>query len=267
MGYPDAVAPSGSLGDASPKLEAACPPTVCSLRDRLLREARHERQRCLEVAEAAENRRVAFRGVTHASCQTEPVTFASDASNAHSTELSLVSVPSRRASCPAIADAGFDVKPSYRDEDEEQMEAIRTLMKQHETCSKTDIVEARAIELSGQVQNERKQLERATSQAVAECQAKEAVHQQVICLETELDNREAQLQVANDSLALRCSQLEQALMQIQAQNSQLDIKDRHIAHLHSMLRSCGICLEDGSTACGSERTFSTGSSRGRLSAF
>merc|ERR1719181_355562 len=52
-------------------------PTVCDLRDRLLQEARSERQRCLEVAEAAERRRSEFHGLATVGTQTElPVSTA-----------------------------------------------------------------------------------------------------------------------------------------------------------------------------------------------
>jgi len=49
------------------------PASVIGLRDRLIREARSERQRCLEVAEAAERRRSEFRGTCAVATQTDPV--------------------------------------------------------------------------------------------------------------------------------------------------------------------------------------------------
>lgn len=47
--------------------------SVIGLRDRLIREARNERQRCLEVAEAAERRRSEYRCTSTVATQTDPV--------------------------------------------------------------------------------------------------------------------------------------------------------------------------------------------------
>lgn len=271
-GYPEPASSGPGLGSADNSggpalsLEATSQPTVCGLRDRLLREAKNERLRCLEVAEAAERRRVEFRGLSHASTQTDITTDVVSGSFSDAS-------PRRGVGLP-VAD---------RDEDEEQMEAIRTLAKLGELSNQSQCKEATVSELSRQIQTERQQREKFSTQLAIERSSKSATAEQVMCLENELDNREAALQAAEDALERRTEELEQALLricvleeacghspvresmviesqwrllrsQLNEKEHQLEQKDRQISRLHAHLRTRGVFLEEDSTTCGSERS-------------
>jgi hypothetical protein len=272
---------------------AAQPPTVCDLRDRLLQEARSERQRCLEVAEAAERRRSEFRGAASVGAQTENTNSTADALSMDVGSSSFAHRPS------GSIDAGFGAPPAERDEDKEQMEAIQALMKLDELGSTTRLKEEHASVLCGQVHSERQQREKANELLASERLCKESAQQQVICLESELDSREAALQAAEDLVERRTAELGQALLEISVleehcckpqsreaiileneclnlrsqlneRDYQLELKDRHIAHLLTMLRTRGVYLEEDSfTTCRSEKsvamTVSTAASLGHMS--
>lgn len=283
----------GSIADsvgASVSLEAKPRQTVCSLRDRLVQEAMQERHRCLEVAKAAERRRGEFRGLVHTSTQTDPVTFAAD-----------VSASASNGASPSVSERGCGLPAADGDDDEEQMEAIRALVKLGELGQQSQCKEARVSELSREVQNERQHREEAHAELAMQRSCRESTQEQVICLEKELDSRESALQAVQTALERRTAELQQALLHMRALEegygrsgtsgrivlmndecrhlrSQLnekehlvDLKDRHIARLLAELRTRGVFFEGVSTYCGSEKsvamTASTATSMAQISAF
>lgn len=296
-GYPERGAVSSSLG--SPALSAGSAlasevplqPTVSSLRDRLLREAQLERQRCLEVAEAAERRRVEFRGLTHAGTQTDPVAFVT------ASPFPDASPSASRRSATSCGDVGFGLPATDLDEDAEQMEAIRALQKMEELGNESQVKEALVTELSLEVQSQRQHREATIKQLALEQTGQEAKHEQVMALENELDIREAAHLATEHLLERRTLEMQQAMQQIEAMEShglapatdviflgeevrhlrsqlvdkdyQLELKDRYISRLQGVLRSHGIFSEGFSNNCGSEKsmalTVSTAASMGQFS--
>jgi len=244
--------------------------SVTGLRDRLLREARSERARCLEVAEAAERRRAELRGVCHASTQTDPVAFAG--SSNHS------------ASIPTVVDlspsAGADAGWSQRDE-AEHAEALRTIQMLGQKGSQSRFTESRAGELEAELRAERAGRQELDAQVSHERSRKEAAQQQVLCLEYELDGKEAALQVAERALERRDADLQQAQQQLWAlqegsaaqsalaasvseearmkalksqlmeRERQLELKDQHISRLLNVLRQHrSISADEDLSVCG-----------------
>jgi len=264
-GYPERGAVSSSLGvpalSAGLTLTSEAPsqPTVSSLRDRLLREAQLERQRCLEVAEAAERRRVECRGLTHAGTQTDPVAFVT------ATTFADASPSASRRSATSCGDLGFGLPAADLDEDAEQMEAIRALQKLEELGNESQVKEALVTELSLKVQNERQHREATTMQLVLEKTGQDAKHEQVLALENELDIREAAHLATEHLLERRTLEMQQAMQQIESMEAQglapasdvillgdevrqlrsqlvdkdyqLELKDRYISRLEGVLAS------------------------------
>jgi len=251
--------------------------SVTGLRDRLLREARSERARCLEVAEAAERRRAELRGVCHAATQTDPVAFA-DCSH-HSS-----SVPTTDVGAPAAPGTGAIAAWSQHDE-AAQAEALRAIQMLGQRGSQSRFTESRAGELEAELRAERAGRQELDAQVTHERSRKEAAQQQVLCLEYELDGKEAALQVAERALERRDADLQHAQLQLRAlqegaaaqstllasnseearvkalkshlveRERQLELKDQHISRLLNVLRQHrSTFVEEDSTVCGSERS-------------
>lgn len=181
-------------------------PSVIGLRDRLLREARSERQRCLEVAEAAERRRAELRGISSVGIQTEPV-FLMDGPRTDGTGVLSA------ASGPA----------SWTQSDESaQAEALRTILLLGERGNSSRHAEGRLAQLEEELRAERAARQELGAQATHEAKGKEAAQQQVLCLEYELDGKEAALQVAERALERRDAELQQVQLQLQTEQEGLD---------------------------------------------
>lgn len=262
---------------------------VSSLRDKLLWEARHERKRCLEVAEVAERRRAECRGIDQTSTETNHVTPTTAMQPMQTSTIEpFLTYPAVDATFStlrqplALTDTGV-----LEDEDKEQMEAILALTKMSEVNGASLFKEAHVSQLNKQVECERQQLEKANAQlATALSRKAENTNHQVICLEEELDSKEAALQAAEDNLERRTIELEWALQRIKVLEGgygcpsmndslqcrhlrselvemeynaklQLDEKDRQISQLLTMLRARGVYLDQDATACGSERSIAT----------
>lgn len=253
-------------GDALSSVSAqGTRPSVVGLRDRLLREARSERQRCLEVAEAADRRRSELRGASNASVQTDPVVFYDD---------------------NAAGVAGSKATAHWSNADEQaQAEALRTIQMLADRGHTSRSVESRIAQLEEEIRAERASCQELDAQANHERSRKEAAQQQVLCLEYELDGKEAALQVAERALERRDADLQAAQQQLRAlqesaqfasasssfgdearfkamraqlleRERQLELKDQHISRLLNVLRQhrTGFAEEDYSTMCGSERS-------------
>uniref|UniRef100_A0A7S1QUK9 Uncharacterized protein n=1 Tax=Alexandrium catenella TaxID=2925 RepID=A0A7S1QUK9_ALECA len=256
--------------------------SVTGLRDRLLREARSERARCLEVAEAAERRRAELRGVTHVATQTDPVVIVDGSTQSSSIPTTVVGVP-------AAADLGpsdTGAIPGWSQHDEAaQAEAMRTIQLLGQRGSQSRFSESRAGELEAELRAERAGRQELDAQVAHERSRKEAAQQQVLCLEYELDGKEAALQVAERALERRDADLQQAQLQLRAlqegaaaqstlaasnseearvkalksqlmeRERQLELKDQHISRLLNVLRQHrSTFVEEDSTICGSERS-------------
>lgn len=244
-------------------------PSVAGLRDRLLREARSERARCLEVAEAAERRRAELRGICHVATQTEPVTIMDGAM-----ATTIVGAPS------VTAAGGASLSWSAADE-AAQSEALRTIQQLGRHGGR--FTESRLADLEAELRAERAGRQELDSQVAHERSRKEAAQQQVLCLEYELDGKEAALQVAERALERRDAELQQVQahlhalqegttasflggdetrvralrLQLAERERQLELKDQHIGRLLHVLRQHrGLFPEEDSTACGSERSMS-----------
>jgi len=256
--------------------------SVTGLRDRLLREARSERARCLEVAEAAERRRAELRGVSHTATQTDPVVIMDGANCSSATQPALGQAVEQRVSVGADTSAN----PGWSQSDEAaQAEALRTIQLLGQRGSQSRITESRVGELEAELRAERAGRQELDAQVSHERSRKEAAQQQVLCLEYELDGKEAALQVAERALERRDADLQQAQLQLRAlqegvathstsatsnseearvkalksqlmeRERQLELKDQHISRLLNVLRQHrSIFVEEDSTVCGSERS-------------
>lgn len=244
-------------------------PSVIGLRDRLLREARSERQRCLEVAEAAERRRAELRGLCNVAIQTDPV-FVMNGPG--SSDASMATAAAREAWCET--------------DDLAQTEALRTIQMLGNDKSNTRQSQSRLEQLEEMLRAERAGREELDAQVAHERTRKEAAQQQVLCLEYELDGKEAALQVAERALERRDTDLQQAQLQLRALQEDLDVssgggfsaaqddarlralraqlaereqqieqKDAHISRLLNVLRQHrSVVLEEDSTMCGSDHS-------------
>jgi len=219
--------------------------SVAGLRDKLLREARSERARCLEVAEAAERRRAELCGACSIGTQTDPVSFASEGVVGG-------------ASTP-VTDGAF--QPWNSADDAAQAEALLTikLLGQHGNHSR--VSDSQASEIEAELLVERAARQELDGQVSHERSRKEAAQQQVLCLEYELDGKEAALQVAERALDRRDAELQQAQWQVRLlqegaagnnngeeirvkalkqqlaeRERQLELKDQHISRLLNVLR-------------------------------
>ena len=240
--------------------------SVAGLRDKLLRDARSERARCLEVAEAAERRRAELRGACSVATQTDPVVFAPDGSSAALPTLSVLAPT-------AFSDgASTDMQPSLvrnstatcggtwnTSDDVAQAEALRTIQLLGQRGSR--LSQSRATEIEEELRAERAARQELDGQVSHERSRKEAAQQQVLCLEYELDGKEAALQVAERALDRRDAELQQAQLQVRLRQEgaagttsseeirvkalrqqlaererQLELKDQHISRLLNVLR-------------------------------
>jgi len=235
--------------------------SVSGLRDKLLREARSERARCLEVAEAAERRRNELRGACSVATQTDPVRIIPEGSSA--------ALPTLSVGAPS---AFSDGTQSWNTEDDAaQAEALRTIQLLKQRGSRLN--ESRATEIETEVRAERAARQELEGQVSHERSRKEAAQQQVLCLEYELDGKEAALQVAENALQRRDAELQQAQLQVRLRQEgaagttsseeirikalrqqlaerdrQLELKDQHISRLLNVLRQHrSIFVEDDST--------------------
>jgi len=242
--------------------------SVSGLRDKLLREARSERARCLEVAEAAERRRAELRGACSVATQTDPVVFAPDGSSAALPTLSVGA---------SMALTNSTSQPWSSSDDAAQAEALRTIQLLGQRGDHGRVSESRATEIEAELRAERAARQELDGQMSHERSRKEAAQQQVLCLEYELDGKEAALQVAEGALECRDAELQKAQWQVRLlqkgaagttnseeirasalrqqladRERQLELKDQHISRLLNVLRQHrSIFVEEDSTPCGS----------------
>eukprot|EP00929_Paragymnodinium_shiwhaense_P014637 TRINITY_DN12256_c0_g1_i1.p1 TRINITY_DN12256_c0_g1~~TRINITY_DN12256_c0_g1_i1.p1 ORF type:complete len:320 (+),score=89.03 TRINITY_DN12256_c0_g1_i1:154-1113(+) len=275
--------PQGLAMPSSPAAGAPMSPltspltSVLGLRDRLLREAQEERQRCLKVAEAAEKRRAELhRGSV---VQNLDVTTPSPKS----------AVPSSTGNVGGSASVGWTAA-----DDAAQAEALQTLhMLQKEAAHASSTSRARAVrsnreeQLEAELAMERERYLRLANELENERKGKESAKQQVLCLEYELDTKENALQVAEKMLQRREADLQQAHSQLWSMLQQnmkgqgncteasaseaprvtalrlellerdtlLQQKEQHITQLMDMVRQHRSAAQDlDSTRCGSERS-------------
>lgn len=234
--------------------------SVVGLRDRLLREARSERQRCLEVAEAAEKRGAELRGVVHAAVQTDPVLVL--AAPSETGPFSTASSVQKQG--------GGQLQTWSTADDAAQAEALSIIQslggRSRGGMAAEKQSEGIFVQLESELRSERAQRQERETQITHERSRKEAAQQQVLCLEYELDGKEAALQAAEKALERRDADLEQAQVQLRflqegrglltgplapgvesaqmatlraqmAEREQLlAIKDQHIARLLNVLR-------------------------------
>lgn len=184
MGASDIQEGLRSLSHTTPSA-AATEPSVAGLRDRLLREARQERIRCLQVARASERWRADDAGgggtqsavaTSETATQTDPVVITATGSSA------------------PLDTSTSDVWA--QNDEEAQMEAIRTIQLLSEKSRDTGATDRRIVELEDFLARERssrQELERLLTQERA---TREAVQQQVLCLEAEMDTKESDLQAS-----------------------------------------------------------------------
>eukprot|EP00929_Paragymnodinium_shiwhaense_P064529 TRINITY_DN32314_c0_g1_i1.p1 TRINITY_DN32314_c0_g1~~TRINITY_DN32314_c0_g1_i1.p1 ORF type:complete len:345 (-),score=104.64 TRINITY_DN32314_c0_g1_i1:166-1200(-) len=214
-GYPTSggAAPAGDvLSTLSDKVDPGTRPSVISLRDRLLREARSERQRCLEVAEAAERRRAELSG---ASCDQADGGGDAAAVAERSVSKGTSNVPGLSPTLPGEAGNGWSEA-----DDKAQAEALRTIQLLSEAGSvnrqATSRLEVREGELRVELELERSKRQDAEKALAAERKSREAAQKQVLCLEDELDSKEASLQAAERKLEASERQFQQAQAQLRA---------------------------------------------------
>lgn len=187
--------------------------SVATLRDRLLRDARIERQRCLENVEAAERRQL--RGVGHVSVQTDPVVILDSRSGSPLTTSAL-------GTSSALSAGGGITAATWSHADEEaQAEALRTIQLLGERGSQSRSAEGRLGDLEAELRAERASRQELEAQLAHERGRKEAAQQQVLCLEYELDGKEAALQVAERTLEQRDADLQLAQQQLRALQDQV----------------------------------------------
>mmetsp|Transcript_78633 Transcript_78633/g.122711 ORF Transcript_78633/g.122711 Transcript_78633/m.122711 type:complete len:338 (+) Transcript_78633:89-1102(+) len=158
-------------------------PSVAGLRDRLLREARQERIRCLQVARASERWRADEGGsslsvtTSDSATQTDPIVISEIGS----------------APCGLALDSSIVDVWSQSDE-EAQKDAIRTIKMLSQKKSDTTISDRRIAELEEMLRSERARAQDLEVRVVQEKQAREAIQQQVLTLEAEMDGKESTLQ-------------------------------------------------------------------------
>jgi len=265
-------------------------PSVIGLRDRLLREARNERQRCLDVAEATERKRAEFHSTYHVGTQTDPVVIMDASGGSGGGGLGTTS---------ALGSSALFQPGMWSASDEmAQSDALRTIAMLGERGNQSQQSEGRVAEVEAQLRAERASRQECETQVTHERNRKEAAQQQVLCLEYELDGKEAALQVAERTLERRDTDLQQAQLQLRAlqesnasiaaghhtahlsddvrckalqaqlleREQQLDLKDQHISRLLNVLRQHrSIFVDDDSTVCGNERAALTYSNLATLS--
>jgi len=245
--------------------------SVAGLRDKLLRDARSERTRCLEVAEAAERRRAELSGVCSVATQTDPVVVAPEGPSGSSAALPTLSVGASMALTNSTS------QPWSSSDDAAQAEALRTIQLLGQRGDHGRVSESRATEIEAELRAERAARQELDGQMSHERSRKEAAQQQVLCLEYELDGKEAALQVAEGALECRDAELQKAQWQVRLlqkgaagttnseeirasalrqqladRERQLELKDQHISRLLNVLRQHrSIFVEEDSTPCGS----------------
>mmetsp|Transcript_87509 Transcript_87509/g.245745 ORF Transcript_87509/g.245745 Transcript_87509/m.245745 type:complete len:312 (-) Transcript_87509:128-1063(-) len=178
-------------------------PLVSGLRDRLVQEARNERQRVLEAADAAEHRRAELRGICSVSSQTDPIFVMGGPG-----DLPDVSSPAIRSVWSAADEA-------------EHQEALRTIQLLSACSSHSQAAECEVAQLEERLQAVRVARAKAEVALNYERSRKEAAQQQVMCLENELDSKEVALQVAERALENRDADLQQVGAELQQLHSGL----------------------------------------------
>jgi len=167
---------------------AAAEPSVAGLRDRLLREARQERIRCLQVARASERWRADDAGTasptpattSDAALQTDPVLINSAGSG-------------------GPVDASMADVWSQNDEDN-QREAIRMIQNLSQKVCDTSSSDRRIAELEEMLNKEKRSRSDLEASVTKEKEAKAALQEQVLCLEQELDGKENTLQASERAM-------------------------------------------------------------------
>jgi len=167
---------------------AAAEPSVAGLRDRLLREARQERIRCLQVARASERWRADDAGPASP-------TAATTSDTAIQTDPVLIDGPSSGGP----VDASMADVWSQNDEDN-QREGIRMIQSLSQKCNDTSSSDRRITELEEMLSNERKGRLDLEASVAKEKNATAALQEQVLCLEQELDGKENTLQASERAL-------------------------------------------------------------------
>lgn len=182
--------------------------SVVGLRDRLLREARIERQRCLEVAEAAERRRLELRSSSNASAQTDPV-IIEDSTSGSASALGSTTLSSG-------VDGSVMRSPWGLEDDQAQAEALQAIKMLGSCGSQAQQAEGLIRKLEAELQLERQRRREIETNLNSERVRKEAAQEQVLCLEHELDGKEAALQVAERTLDQRETEVNQIHRRLQA---------------------------------------------------
>eukprot|EP00927_Polykrikos_kofoidii_P015145 TRINITY_DN16718_c0_g1_i1.p1 TRINITY_DN16718_c0_g1~~TRINITY_DN16718_c0_g1_i1.p1 ORF type:complete len:439 (+),score=91.84 TRINITY_DN16718_c0_g1_i1:100-1416(+) len=217
------TAPSSSkLGDDAAGVSTTGG-AVVGLRDRFIREAKNERQRCLDVAEAAERRRAELRGVSHAATQTDAV-FIIDGPGPTEGSEALVNAPRRSGGTTPTTGGGGGNEVWGNSDDKEQAEALRTIQMLGACGSESRQHKELVSNLESMLRRERMSREELESELSSEKKATESSKQQVLCLEYELDGKEAALQVAERALESRDDEMLDANVKIQ--NLQDEIASR-----------------------------------------
>eukprot|EP00931_Biecheleriopsis_adriatica_P108280 TRINITY_DN82603_c0_g1_i1.p1 TRINITY_DN82603_c0_g1~~TRINITY_DN82603_c0_g1_i1.p1 ORF type:complete len:323 (+),score=77.46 TRINITY_DN82603_c0_g1_i1:91-1059(+) len=251
---------SGAM-DMSRRSSTTDRPSVIGLREKLLREAREERKRYLDLEETRRKATLITEGrsVANAETQTDPVAFASSAAStkaALGTSALVTGNPSTWSSA----------------DEEAQAEALRTIemLRQRSSKNKSSEMNAqsRASELERELESEKAARQELETKMAQERNWRVAAQQQVMCLEYELDGKEAALQVAERQLEKRGADLDQAQRvldmttqatapgsedfdlrsmrtQLEERNRQLELKESHIQHLLSLLNKHGTSLVQG----------------------
>jgi hypothetical protein len=200
--------PTSSLPFPQDAGKVAPSASVVGLRDKLLREARNERQRCLEVAEAAERRRLELRASSNAAAQTDPVTI--EGSTWGGTSALGTSTLS------SGVDGTMSRSPWGVEDDQAQAEALQAIKMLGSCGSQAQQAESLIRKLEAELLLERQRRKEIEGNLNSERVRKEAAQEQVLCLEHELDGKEAALQVAERTLDQRESEVNQIHRRLQA---------------------------------------------------
>lgn len=187
--------PSASALDQTAQINAST--EVANLRDRLLREARQERLRCLDIARAAERWREELGATRHMAVQTEPVVIR-DA-----------------ASTRAAGVSGTTANVWDENDEAAQARAMKTLQTLSQRGFVSNQRSRRAAELEELIRAERAGSEELDALVQQEKKRREAAQQQVLTLENEMDAKEATLQNAQLLLERRDGEVQQAQWDLQ----------------------------------------------------
>jgi len=262
--------------------DTAAASLIC-IRDRLLREVKNERDRCLARAEASELREQQSRGVCCRFTQTDPVSIslpgeAFSKSSGCTTPVSSAG----RTTAATLEDtiASLPGVPSVRqqEDDEAQAEAIRLIQRLGQRSEAG--VEVGIVDLQGQIRIQRENVEEVKAELIAERQAKESAQQQVLVLKDEVEGYKAAIRVTErelmqiDLLDLQqatphperrsqasefseqvCPEARVMREQLLDLDSQLELKDKYICRLHSLFKQqSSVPVDDGSSTSASCKT-------------